>query len=133
MLRKSHKLKGKRKSPLRIPATRSRWDRSSFAYARSHVNLAWVRIPATTVTKKATRKGLLFVTGGAGGIRTHGALLPNGFRDRPVMTASILLRMCGFIKPQQALLYQDYFSFSISLLKASTTVFTAISVLVVIS
>ena len=29
--------------------------------------------------------------GGEGGIRTHAGLHPNGFQDRPVMTASVPL------------------------------------------
>ena len=36
-----------------------------------------------------------FAYGAGGGIRTHGPRRANGFRDRPVMTASILLRGYG--------------------------------------
>ena len=36
-------------------------------------------------------KNLVNVDGGEGGIRTHVGLHPNGFQDRPVMTASVPL------------------------------------------
>ena len=36
---------------------------------------------------------MLFIYGGGCGIRTHVGLLPNGFQDRLVMTASITLRV----------------------------------------
>ncbi len=52
-----------------------------------------VRIPTSFYTKQHTMNDVLICNGGAGGIRTHGGLHPNGFRDRPVMTASILLRI----------------------------------------
>ena len=59
------------------------------ALLRIRVNLARVRIPF--IQLKTPLLG--FLIGGEGGIRTLGALLPNGFRDRPVMTASILLHI----------------------------------------
>ncbi len=36
--------------------------------------------------------------GGEGGIRTHVELPPNGFQDRPVMTASVPLQNLKFYK-----------------------------------
>ena len=35
------------------------------------------------------------VNGGGGGIRTHVGFHPNGFQDRPVMTASVPLQKIG--------------------------------------
>jgi hypothetical protein len=36
--------------------------------------------------------------GGEGGIRTHVGLHPNGFQDRPVMTASVPLQVWQTVK-----------------------------------
>ncbi len=36
---------------------------------------------------------VVYYTGGEGGIRTHVGLHPNGFQDRPVMTASVPLHV----------------------------------------
>ena len=47
----------------------------------------------TSKNKRPTLAGEPFVFGAAGGIRTHVGFRPNGFRDRPVMTASIPLRI----------------------------------------
>ena len=41
--------------------------------------------------------------GAGSGIRTHAALLPNGFQDRLVMTTSISLHRCGKAGRQKVL------------------------------
>ena len=46
-----------------------------------------------TKTNRTPFAGCPVCFGGAGGIRTHVPVKANGFRDRPVMTASIPLRM----------------------------------------
>lgn len=57
--------------------------------------------------------------GGEDGIRTHVELPPNGFQDRPVMTASVPLHVvmihanesrAKIIIPQDKLVYQLIFS-----------------------
>lgn len=46
-------------------------------------------------TDSLTGIGWLISNGGEGGIRTHVGLHPNGFQDRPVMTASVPLQDVG--------------------------------------
>ena len=41
---------------------------------------------------------MLVIGGGEGGIRTHVGLHPNGFQDRPVMTASVPLHIMTPVK-----------------------------------
>ena len=62
-----------------------------------------VRIPAKTSQKQNShpRWDDCFTFGGVGGIRTHVPVRANGFRDRPVMTASIPLRILA-VKMLQA-------------------------------
>ena len=48
--------------------------------------------PSIYLKKQAIPLGITCFFGGEDGIRTHVALLPNGFQDRLVMTASIPLR-----------------------------------------
>ena len=53
-----------------------------------------VRIPPVYITKIYTKCEFIYDSkqnGGEGGIRTHVGLRPNGFQDRPVMTASVPL------------------------------------------
>lgn len=74
-----------------------------------HLGSAWFRTSCATlianrfklpVSLRKIKKGLehqlksLLLTyyGGEGGIRTHVELPPNGFQDRPVMTASVPLQ-----------------------------------------
>ena len=53
--------------------------------------------------KRPTLTGESFVFGAAGGIRTHVGFRPNGFRDRPVMTASIPLHILFMSKLRREL------------------------------
>ena len=54
------------------------------------------RTDRRVISEKVSPKDLCLWGFGAGsGIRTHAALLPNGFQDRLVMTTSISLHRCG--------------------------------------
>ena len=52
----------------------------------------WSQTRCATKLRYAPKK---FLNGGEGGIRTHVGLHPNGFQDRPVMTASVPLQNYG--------------------------------------
>ena len=68
-----------------------------------------LRIPSITSQKQtAPANADAAYFGGGCGIRTHVGLLPNGFQDRLVMTASITLRM--YVQVQTNLTFLIQFS-----------------------
>ena len=73
---------------------------AGFAYTlklaeKPYVKRFWGQKKSTVILSK-----LRWTYGGVGGIRTHVPVKANGFRDRPVMTASIPLRMKFFRPPR---------------------------------
>ncbi len=67
----------------------------AYEHAFWHVRFTARSNPTSALTQKTdsfSGIGLSFAYGGESGIRTHVGLHPNGFQDRPVMTASVSLQ-----------------------------------------
>lgn len=51
------------------------------------------KLPAAAIAVRIAYVFVRIINGGEDGIRTHVELPPNGFQDRPVMTASVPLHV----------------------------------------